>query len=322
MNTKPQPEAMSDGGLERALSKLEIATCSLQGPQPQTQAERAPTLVDLPVEIIEQIVEILFDYPCQEDKDLKTPLQNLRLSSAKLAAKTERLFCNKYFKSVSAIPGKDLFNLFLKLADHEIFRLYVKTAHINLKFGSSSEGKAVDSSGMSRYLEAAMGRFINLTDLTIIDLNFQFQETTIFFRFQYLGSLVLDDAVGNCEDFIDILRNHPTLEKVDFSRCTLWYGCWNDVLDTILLLPNLRHFELYKAREHVDGQGEFTVIYASTGEQIEQGKPDCLLISNGANYYTITAPDKHGMHESISYMMHHHSLRDHLETDDAEDLRR
>jgi hypothetical protein len=206
----------------------------------------------------------------------------------------------------------------LKLVGHETFRLYVKTFNLDLKAGPLSEGVSLEAASMIQRAQPHLARFTNLTELKLLHLGFQFRMVTFPFRFQHLASLTLQDAIGEDEDFIHILKSHLTLQKVDFSFCSLWHGCWSHVLGAGLLLCHLRTFELYKAKEIISGDSGFAIIYASSGN-IEYGKPECLLISNGANYYTIAASDKHGMHESLKYMMHHHSLRDHPEPDDTGD---
>lgn len=116
-----------------------------------------------------------------------------------------------------------------------------------------------------------------------------------------------------------MLRNQPALAAVEFEYCDLYNGCWNDVLTAASLLPHLRRFCIDRGRE-----GEYLACFHPfSAAELHIAKPQSLCCPYGDPFqcsrlivpalnlgYKIEASNAEEMHDAITWMGRHHSVRD------------
>jgi hypothetical protein len=316
MDPKYQPTTISN-------AKLDAGPTSHEDLGEQVQSIKPPNIVDLPTEIIEQISEMLEVEEFESRrKNSRDPLLDFRLSHTKLAAQSQRIFFKRYFKTIRAFGflRSRFWDRLCHLSGHDLIPI---SAH-KLELTYLDPNVGLEDKDTAHELKSVLGRFKNLRELCIRTFGLSIRELAKSFRFPTLTRLKVDACGGEVEDYVEVLKNQPALAAVEFEYCKLYNGCWNDILTAASLLPHLRCFYIDRGLEGGE-PGCWACFHPFSAAELQIAKPQSLHCPYGDPFqrvgsivpalnlgYKIEASNAEDMHDALTWMGCHHSVRDYL----------
>lgn len=271
----------------------------------------APSLIELPVEIIEHIAQYLVPQnPSQYLHEYKTSsIFAFRLASAQLAAKSHHIFAKTYFNSRIYHGLESKLNQLASVARDHSFRQYIKSISLILLPAPGAIG--LDTP----LITGALNGLPNLERLDLLSTwknNIPHCSTlSADLYLPHLTHLKIANIALSTNSLVQFLDRQRGISSLDLSTVRIVSGSFEDILLSAMAMPNLRIFALARRYEGREGMRRWTFPFPEShdlysaedvGKQWAEEERE-VEMRLGSSAVTIRAASREGMREGIEILL-------------------
>ena len=209
----------------------------------------APSLTDLPTEIIEKIAEHL--QPDNDEVHLhlykRVPIFNFRMANSQLAAKSERVFAMTYLSDRVVYGIDSKVNQVVQIAKHPRLNSYLKW--VSLMFMPVAVPGAIRLD--DPLVTQALNGLPNIRRLDILTpYTPRLPECAKFgsdLHMPQLTQLTMRNVAVDTENVAAFMTKHDNISSVDLGAIRVHTGWYVDILNSARSLPRLHKFTLNRS---------------------------------------------------------------------------